>query len=77
MGEEARVLRIERLVEAELLSNRVEVRLAGAGLGEEHGGIAGDAHQQEDGQRQENERDDRQSEPFDDESLHRVPTLTS
>ena len=59
------------------VANRVEVRLAGAGLGEEHGGIAGDPHQQEDRQRQEEERDDRQPEPLDDESLHRVLTLTS
>src|SRR5262249_14055579 len=77
MGDEARVLHPEWPIEAELLSNRGEVRGAGAGLGEEHGGISGDAHQKEDCYREEKERDERQPKPLDDELLHRVLTLTS
>src|SRR5438309_12100402 len=77
MRDEAHVLGPEGLVEAELLSNRVEVRRAGAGLGQEYRGIAGDPHQEEDCHRQEEERHERQPGPLDDEFLHSVLPLTA
>src|SRR5207253_8684551 len=77
MRDEAHVLDPERPVEAELRANRVEVRLAGAGLGEEHRGIAGDAHQEKDRQREQKERDERQSHSLDDELLHSILPLTA
>ena len=51
------VLHPERLIEAELLADGLDVGLAGARLDQQHGRIAGHAHEQEDRQRQEEQRD--------------------
>src|SRR5262249_26225714 len=55
-----------------LISNRLQVRGAGAGLREQHRGIAGDPDQEEDRQREEEERDRREPQPLEDELLHSV-----
>jgi len=63
MRDEACVLDPERPVEAELRSDRVEVRWLAPGSARSTADRR-DAHQQEDCQRQEKERDDRQPEPL-------------
>jgi len=50
-SDETAVLRPKRLVETELLADRVDIRLVGARLHEKHRWIAGNAHEEEDGQR--------------------------
>ena len=75
--DEARVLDPQRLVETELLPDRVEVRRARARLGQQHRGITGDANEQEDRQRQKKERKEGEPDPLDYESLHCLLSLTS
>ena len=73
---EAHVLHSDRSIEAELSLQRVDVRLAGARLDQQRGRVAGDAHEQEDRQRQEEQREQRIAEALEDERLHRRPLLS-
>ena len=41
----------QRLIQAQLLPHGIKIGLAGAGLDQKHRGIAGHAHEQEDGER--------------------------
>src|SRR5262249_25358960 len=72
MRDEADVLDPQRPIETKLISDRFEVGRARAGLREQHGGMARGPDQEEDRQREEEERDGRQSEPLEDELLHSV-----
>src|SRR6185503_712463 len=67
---EAHVLDGQRPVEAELLADGIEVRLARAGLDEEDRGIAGHAHEEEDHHREEDQGEQGVPEAPDDVALH-------
>jgi len=71
--DEHRVLHEERLVQAEVRADRVDVGLAGAGLDEQHGRIAREPDEDEERRRQHDEREQRVADPSDDESLHGFP----
>ncbi len=68
--DEVSVLDEERAVEAELLADLLEVRLARAGLDEEHRRVARHADEEEDGDREQHERDHRVAQPANDVFSH-------
>jgi hypothetical protein len=72
------VLDEQRPVEAELLADLLEVGLARAGLDEEDRRIARHADEEEDGEREQHERDHGVTEPPDDVFSHfRPPDMAS
>ena len=68
------VLHPERLIQAELLADGVDVGLAGSGLHQQRGRVAGDADEQEDGQRQQQQREQRVAEPPSDVTALMTPS---
>src|SRR5438046_1793843 len=69
-GDEAAVLHDQRLVEAELPADHLEIVPGGAGLDEQDRGIAGDPHEEKYGHRQEEQREERVANTSQDVSFH-------
>ena len=74
---EVAVLHPERAVEAELGADGVDVGLARTRLHQQDRGVAGHAHEQEDGDREQHQRDEGVADALEDVALHGRLSLKS